>query len=65
MARTRTKGKPSERLSERNASIYDDFAAGRKSVAELAREWKVVESRIRAIVDSERKLRGIEKESKA
>jgi len=56
MARTRDKGKPSPRMDERNASIYEDYTTGRKSVYTLAREWKVVESRIRAIVDSERKL---------
>jgi len=59
MARTRTKGTPSPRRSERNAAIHDDYVSGCKSVAELAREWKVIEARIRQIVAAERKMRAV------
>ena len=57
MARAREKGKPSPRLTERNVAIYEDYVSGRKSVAALAREYKVVEARIRQICKSEGKLR--------
>jgi Mor family transcriptional regulator len=57
MARTRDRGKVPLRLAERNVSILADYVSGRKSVAVLAREWKVVESRIRQIIKAEGKRR--------